>query len=344
MDMALTHWSANWPVLAGYAVVVTAHLTGLSRTLASGPRRPAGVAGARPGQPQPGQPQPGQPQPGQPQPGQPQPGQPQPGRQELVREALLFQAGLLAVLLALVSPVGYWSAAYLWVRAVQELTLAFIGPGLMVVGAPWPALRQGLRRAASTGGPAQASGAGQPGGADGQDRPARIPWLLARPLAAVAAFNLLWLGWHLPALFDLAKTSSAGAVAEHACYLCAGIVFWLQLVGSRPFSPAAPPLRRASLLVGTVVAGTVLGMVLVFGSSVLYPVYGGAAHHVMTVLDDQQLSGAVLWMGMLPPLIIAAVALLLRWLSDEESAELSADLDRLLTRRSSSWPSRPGVR
>ena len=40
----------------------------------------------------------------------------------------------------------------------------------------------------------------------------------------------------------------------------------------------------------------------------------------MTVLDDQQVGGAVLWMGMLPPLIIAAVALLMRWMSDEESA------------------------
>ncbi|MGH3303252.1 MAG: hypothetical protein ACRDOK_16540 [Streptosporangiaceae bacterium] len=37
----------------------------------------------------------------------------------------------------------------------------------------------------------------------------------------------------------------------------------------------------------------------------------------------------VLWMGMLPPLITAAVALLSQWLNDEESAELSAGLIRL---------------
>jgi cytochrome c oxidase assembly factor CtaG len=61
---------------------------------------------------------------------------------------------------------------------------------------------------------------------------------------------------------------------------------------------------------------------------------------VMTVLDDQQLSGAVLWMGMLPPLITAGVALLMRWLSEEESA----GLDRLLTPRKSAWSARPGIR
>ena len=64
-------------------------------------------------------------------------------------------------------------------------------------------------------------------------------------------------------------------------------------------------------------------------------------------IDDhprQQLAGAVLWMGSLPPMIIAAVALFQQWLSEEESAELSAGLDRLLRQRKSSWPSRPGLR
>ena len=64
----------------------------------------------------------------------------------------------------------------------------------------------------------------------------------------------------------------------------------------------------------------------------------------MTVLDDQQLAGAVYWMGMLPPLLVAAVAVLTRWLSEEESAELSAGLDRLLTPRKDAWSARPGMR
>ena len=109
--------------------------------------------------------------------------------------------------------------------------------------------------------------------------------------------------------------------------------------------PVAVPLRRATLLIGTVIADTVLGMVLVFGSGVLYRVYGNSAHHVMTVVDDQQLAGAILWMGMLPPMIAAAVAVLMHWLNDEESRALSAGIDRLLTPRSSAaWPSRPRFR
>jgi cytochrome c oxidase assembly factor CtaG len=85
-------------------------------------------------------------------------------------------------------------------------------------------------------------------------------------------------------------------------------------------------------------------MVLVFGSGVLYSGYANPAHHIMTVLADQQLSGAVLWMGFLPPAIVAAVALMMEWLRDEESADLSAGLDRLLTPRRNGWPSRPVIR
>jgi putative membrane protein len=298
MHVVLTHWAANWPVLLACAVVAAVHLDGLAGLLARG------TAAA--------------------------------GRRELAREAALFQAGLVTVVLAVVSPIAYWSGIYIWVHAVQDLMLAFVAPGLIVAGAPWLALRYRWSRR---------SGRAAPGSpAPGSPAPGRAPWLLARPVAAVVAFNIVFLAWHVPAAFDLTRAGGGPGAAEQLTCLGAGIAFWIQLIGSRPYSPVAPPLRRAGLIVGTVLAGTVLGMVLVFGSGVLYPAYDGAAHHVMTVLDDQQLAGAVLWMGMLPPLIAAAMAVLLGWLRDEEAAETSAGLDRLLARPRSSWPSGPGLR
>ena len=49
-------------------------------------------------------------------------------------------------------------------------------------------------------------------------------------------------------------------------------------------------------------------------------------------------------MGALPALIAAGVALLIQWLNNEESAELSAGLDRLIAPRKNAWPSRPVIR
>ena len=290
MRPVLAHWSAVWPVIAIYAVVAGAHLAG---TLRGGPDGTA-------------------------------------SRPAPMREAVVFQAGLLLAMLAIVSPLRYWSGIYIWVRAIQDLVLAVVAPGLIVLGAPWPALARCLGRR-------------QPGREAPGDATAR-PWWLRWPVATAVAFNVIWLGWHVPALFDRVPVSAAAAAAEYVLYFGAGILFWLQVIGSRPWSPGATPLRGLELLVGTLAADTILGMVLVFGSGVLYHAYANSAHHVMTVIDDQQLAGAVLWMGMLPPMIAAAVAVLVRWLNEEESHALSAGIDRLLTQRSSAWPSRPRFR
>jgi putative membrane protein len=290
MRPVLAHWSAVWPAVAIYLAVALAHLAG---TLRGGLGAPE-------------------------------------GRRVAISEAALFQGGLLLALLAIVSPLRYWSGIYVWVRAVQDLVLAVVAPGLIVVGAPWSALARSVGR--------RQIGQGPPDGA------ARPPWWLRWPMATVVAFNVIWLGWHLPALFDKVPVSAAVAALEYVLYLGAGILFWLQVVGSRPWAPAAAPMRRTAFLVGTVAADTILGMVLVFGSGVFYRFYDNPWHHVMTVVDDQQLAGAVLWMGVLPPMIAASVAVLVRWLNDEESEDLSAGIDRLLTQRSSAWPSRPRFR
>jgi putative membrane protein len=292
MRPVLAHWSAVWPVIAIYVVVAGAHLAGTFRG------GPVGTASGP----------------------------------ALVREAVLFQAGLLLALLAIVSPLRYWSGIYIWVRAVQDLVLAVAAPGLIVLGAPWPALARclGLRRP-SREAPSYATAGPR-------------PWWLRWPVATAVAFNVIWLGWHVPALFDRVPVSAVAAAAEYVLYLGAGTLFWLQAIGSRPWSAGAAPLRALELLIGTLAADTILGMVLVFGSGVLYHAYANSAHHVMTVIDDQQLAGAVLWMGLLPPMIAAAVAVLIRWLNDEESHALSAGIDQLLTQRSSAWPSRPRFR
>jgi putative membrane protein len=282
VEVAFGHWSASWPALIAYVLAAGWHLAGLGRLRAANSME-ANRAGT-------------------------------PASRELRREAALCQLGLLVVLLALVSPVGYFASLYIWVRALQMLLVGVVGPGLIVLGAPWTALRLGVSK------------------------------LMSRPALAVVAANVLWIGWQIPVLFDAARASSAVALAEHVSYLVAGLLFWLQMISSRPFSQRVAPLRRAALLVGTVAAFTVLGMVLVFGSNVFYSGFPASAHHVMSVLSDQQLGGAVIWMGVLPPMMVVAVALMMEWLRNEESAELSAGLDRLLSPRRNGWPSRPVIR
>jgi cytochrome c oxidase assembly factor CtaG len=297
MNVVVSHWSANAAVLAVVAVVVAVHLRGLIGVAADARRTGEGTP------------------------------------RGLGWEAAAFYGGLLAVVLALLSPLAYWSASYLWVRSLQDILLANVATVFLVLGAPWLVLRRALpfRRARPAGGDAGAS-----------ERPAASRARLA--VGTVVAFNVVWCGWHLPPLYDGALRYPAVDAAEVVSYLGLGVAFWLVLIGSRPLSPVLPPLRRVMLLAGTIVVGTLLGMVLVFGYGVAYPSYIGAGHDVLSVVYDQQAGGAVLWVLVLPVYVTAGVALLIRWLNDEEAEALASGLDRLLRPAKPAWPSRPGLR
>jgi cytochrome c oxidase assembly factor CtaG len=246
-------------------------------------------------------------------------------REQLVRAAL-FQAGLLAALIALISPVGYWSSQYIWVRAIQDLLLCFAAPMLIAAGIPRHAVSRPDTKAFR-----RVEGAAP-------DR----AWSRTSPAIAAVTFNLSCLVWHVPTLFDAVPANGAAQLAEYAVYLGTGCWFWLQIFRPHP-GPWHSPLRRLALLTATLAAWTVLGMVLVFGSNVVYPAYANSLHHAMTVLDDQQVSGGVLWMGMMPFLVTAGVILLSAWLDEEDSGR-PADAEALIRRRARGWTARSGLR
>ena len=180
MDVAFEHWSASWPVLIAYVTLAAAHLAGLRRTLAA----PASAT-----------------------------------RRELVREAVLCQLGLAVIAAALLSPMGYLSDVYIWVRALQLLLIAVVGPALIVLGAPWAAFRLA---------------------------PRRLNWLLARPVLAVVAANVVWLAWQLPGLYDAAHGSAIVALVEHVSYVVAGLAVLVPdhlVPAARAADVADPPVR-----------------------------------------------------------------------------------------------------
>jgi putative membrane protein len=302
MNMVVSHWSANVAALAVYAVAAAAHLLGMrGEATGSGPSR-------------------------------------QPYR---LARAVACQAGLLLALLAVVSPMGYWSYRFIWARNLQDVVLAIVAPALIVLGAPWRPLSRGLR----LDGRLHRRDPRTAGDADDDDaaRRNRAAGWRAWPIAVAVAFCAIWWAWHLPALFDAALHSPVVYALEVTSYLAVGTLLWLQLIDSPPLRPQLSPLRRVGLLLGVAASGTVLGLIRVYGSGLAYPAYLGFRHHVLSVISDQQVGGAVLWVIPLVPFSIVAVALAVGWLSEDESEATAADFDRLL-RHKSAWPSRPGLR
>src|SRR5262245_24775081 len=234
MNMVVSHWSANVAALAVYVVAAAAHLLGM-RGEATGPRRPG-----------------------------------QPRRRA---RAAAYQAGLLLALLAVVSPMGYWSYRFVWARDLQDVILAIVAPALIVLGAPWRPLSRGLRLDGRLRRWDQQT-AGDAGDDDAARRNRSADWR-AWPIAVAVAFCAIWWAWHLPALFDAALHSSAVYALEMASYLAAGVLLWLQLVDSPPLRPQLSPLRRAALPLCVAASGTVLGLIRVYSAGLAYPAYLG---------------------------------------------------------------------
>jgi cytochrome c oxidase assembly factor CtaG len=301
MNLVVSHWSANVAVLAGCLLVTAVHLAGLLGLRADARHR-----------------------------GVPVP----PG---LGQQAVAFYFGLLAVVIALVSPLGYYAGTFIWVRTLQALLLGIVAPALLVLGAPWLVLWRGLGRRALL------PGTDDSAAAAGSVPPRWRSW----PVAVTALFTLVWVGWYVPPLYDAGVHHPLVLAAQVVSYLGVGVLFWLQLIGSRPFSPQFGPLHRVMLIASCVVTGTILGMVLGFDPHVLYPAYLGVGHHrVLSVPFDQQAGGAELWVLMLLPYVITGIALLIQWVNvnEEDTGAVSLGLERILRPPKSTWPARTGWR
>jgi putative membrane protein len=235
-------------------------------------------------------------------------------RPERTRErrirSLWFYAGLVVLLLAVDSPIDYWSDSYFMVHMVQHLLLMFAAPSLVVAGAPGQPLLDGLPGRAG-----QAVTRSVLAGA--WSRPVRAAFtFLTGPVVAVVLFNLAMVVWHIPAAFDLAADNSAVHIwLEHGSFFVTGVLFWLQFIPSPPFRSRMPLLGRAAALLATNVVMIFIAMALsIFATHSIYAPYDHVPGVTLPAFADQQIGAAILWVcgdfWALPTMIITIRKLL----------------------------------
>jgi putative membrane protein len=194
------------------------------------------------------------------------------GRPVPVWRQSCFAAGLLAVVVALVSPLGHVSEELVIAHMGEHLLLGDVSTLLLVLGLTGPLLQPVLSVRVF-------------------DR-LRV---LAHPAVALPLWAADLFLWHVPALYEAAYGGAPVHALEHTCFVFFGCLMWMPVFGPLP----KPEWFGAGWKVGYVIAvrftGAILGNVLMWSGTVLYPIYAsGERYWGISALADQSTAGVVM--------------------------------------------------
>ncbi|HEX4110170.1 MAG TPA: cytochrome c oxidase assembly protein [Solirubrobacteraceae bacterium] len=216
-----------------------------------------------------------------------------------------YAAGLLALVVALLSPVDAIGDRYLLsLHMAQHVLLADIAPALLVLGLRAPILPLGLSR--------EALMAVAPGGGRSGRWLARLtsPWV-AIPLWALAT----WV-WAIPSVFDYAAQHSVVHGLEHATLFYTGLAMWWLIIDPLPRARMRPNGQRLALLGFTRLASACVCVPLTWLSKTEYPLYASAPRsYGLSAITDQHLAGAGMCFVEILVFGIAFVAVFLQMLA-----------------------------
>lgn len=217
-----------------------------------------------------------------------------------VRPALAWVAvGLLVVVL--VPPLATEARRYEFVEALRFSVLAIAVPALLVLGAPWRALRLGRlvdRLAASR----------------------RRHLGLSRSVVVLLFEMGLVVVARTPAVVDALARDPWLVLAEAALLVSGGVTLWLELVESPPVAPRTARPKRIALAAVTMWTLWVTGYIVGLSRTSMY----GGYHHAaggLSVAGDQELVTFVLWFVAAAAFVPVVFFNLVTWLRAEEDPD-----------------------
>jgi putative membrane protein len=254
-------------------------------------------------------------------------------RPERTRErrlrSLWFYGGLVILLIAVESPIDYWADSYFFVHMIQHLLLMFAAPVLIVAGAPWQPLLDGLPWRLGKSATREVL-------TSTWTRPVRmIGGFFLRPWVAVIAFNVTMVFWHLPGPYDLAERNQSVHIwLMHSSFFIAGVLFWLQFIPSPPFRiTMTRPAQMVALAITNVQMWILAMSMSILASTSWYSVYAHIPGVTLSPFADQQIGAGILWVcgdfWAVPAMVYVVRKLI------SEDGDIGSAVDRMLGRHGS---------
>ena len=228
--------------------------------------------------------------------------------------ARCFTVALVALGVALLSPLDALSNALASAHMVQHLLLLLVAAPLLALSAPSSAILRGsplaLRRASGR----WRRRLGLTHGNLGVLRHPAAVWLLA--------VGVVWF-WHAAAPYDATLDNELLHVLEHASFLATAVLFWQVVVGVR--GAARIPGGLGVLLVFAMAMQSVfLSVLLTFARTPWYSGYAATtAPWGLDPLTDQRLAGVIMWIPAGGIYLVVALALLVTWIRATEREDVA---------------------
>jgi putative membrane protein len=217
-------------------------------------------------------------------------------------QALAFSAGVLALLLAVASPIDALGEDYLFsAHMVQHVLLGDIAPVLLLLSLSRVIMRPATRRLASV---------------------ERRLGAFASPWTGLALWLSLMYFWHVPALYDAALESPVVHLLEHASFFTAGVCVWWPLIQPVPMRRPLKGFQTVGYIGAAKFGLAALGLYLTWSSSVFYPYYEQVPRiWGLSAVADQNAGGAIMMVEQSLTFVIALAFLFSRMLTQSEVDE-----------------------
>jgi cytochrome c oxidase assembly factor CtaG len=221
--------------------------------------------------------------------------------------AASFFLGLLFIWAAVASPIASFDERMLTAHMIQHLLLMTFAPPLIWLGEPVKPLLYDLPRLVVAGSRRRLA--------------RRLGGILAQPVFCWLSAAAALVAWHVPALLQLGMHSHAWHLVEHTSFLATGLLFWWPVVQPWPGVARWPRWSMLLYLFLATLPCDVLSGLLVFSDRIAYPIYLSGSHSSLSVVEDQQFAGALMWTCVTIVFLVAGTILSVHLLSLRTSGE-----------------------
>jgi len=214
------------------------------------------------------------------------------------RRIASWVTAVLIIFFSLNGPLHDWADGYLFsAHMVQHLLLMLVMPPFLLWGLPPWLIRKALE----------------------------VRWvyhsgrLLTHPVLAFVAYNVVFIFWHLPDMYNWALMDHTVHIVQHLSFMAVAVMMWWPIINpvkELQRIPNGPILMAWIFLFG--IPGTIVSALITLSDQVLYTWYAAAPRiTALSPLDDQRLGGLIMWIPGMLIFWIAITAVFFRWTAYE---------------------------